>query len=604
VTVTLLPFEPYYEGSIASASEVPSRLPVGIGGRGYVIDVPRYQRETIDALRPPQDTGEQPGDRSLNTVGVWRQVISDWAYGAGQAFLDAADATQRRYRSSKGVDPSEDGILKLLHDTASLLASSSAAKCLAIGTRLYVSDGSDLKFAASDTFASPTVVAQGDTIRDFTTDGDRYFCAIGTDIKTGAIGSAGAPTTFSTYDAQLVQYALGRLIAAKTGELAEISATGVATAIQTPFNQAAVFVAIVPAPTGIFVAYNTGDRGEFLYIGINAATGALATALPAGELNDGEFIYAMAYYQGNMVLGTSRGIRVADIVQDRGLSPGPAIEVGGAVRCLEPQAEFCWFGWTNYDTGSTGLGRLDLSLETEPNVPAYWSDLMATTQGNVISVCSFNDKRYFIVSGIGFYGESADLVPSGQALSGALRFDTFERKITVSVDVRHEPLEGTVALSVVNEMGTETAAGTSSTQGSLGPPSTFSTNDANGESLDIRVTLNRDADVATLGPRLQRWTLRSLTVPERTDSIMLPIIMKQKVMTPNRGETTYDPLDEWRFLKSLEASRTPTLYQEGHNAETVIVDKVQVAPEMWSNDIHWFEGIIWVRLYTLAPTGG
>jgi hypothetical protein len=61
----------------------------------------------------------------------------------------------------------------------------------------------------------------------------------------------------------------------------------------------------------------------------------------------------------------------------------------------------------------------------------------------------------------------------------------------------------------------------------------------------------------------------------------------------------YDTLAEFQFLKSLEASRNPITLIMGEQSDVVVVDKVALTPERWTQGNAWFEGIVTVRLLTL-----
>lgn len=610
ITDTFLPSSPFFTGAGVS-SDVPGVLPVSIGGHAYLVDLLQYERQTVDVLRPAVDQFPEGGDQSLATAGVWRRTIANWRMGAGQTYLDTEQSDRTMFRESKGVDVWTRDRLSLLPDVAVRKSSANTnLKLLAAGAYLYVVDGTQMYHTTDPTGVSPTWTSSGtgSGIASITSDGAKVYAArAASGIYSTTLG-AGSASSFCATASTLVGYANGRLLSGNGPILYEVSAAGTATTIFTHNNSSASFVAITGAPTGIFVGLNNGDHGEFFFVGFNASTGALATPVSAGQLPLGETIFSMVQYQGFVLLGTSRGLRLAQIVQDKGLAAGPVIEAPGIVRDFASQGEFVWFTWTNPDTESSGIGRLDLSRFTEPLVPAYASDLMAgivgaTVQGNSLSVACFGGKRYFAVSASGIYGQATTLAPSGTIESGQLRFATFEQKIAVSVDLRHEPLNGTVAASLTLEDETVINCGTSSLATSLQSP-TLTANDATSEAIEITLTLTRSSGDTTKGPVLRRWSLRALPVPVRTDSILVPIIMRSVVGGgPGEGqEIRYDTLNEFTFLKGLEASRQPFTYVEGDLAQTVVVDQVAVKPARWADKQRWFEGTIFVRLLTVRPT--
>ena len=54
-----------------------------------------------------------------------------------------------------------------------------------------------------------------------------------------------------------------------------------------------------------------GDRAEVYYVGVNTSTGALLAAVHAMHLPYGETINCMEHYGGLILLGTSKGFRLA-----------------------------------------------------------------------------------------------------------------------------------------------------------------------------------------------------------------------------------------------------------------------------------------------------
>lgn len=608
---------PFFEGGTSTALNVPGTLPVAIGGHAYLIDYAQYTRETVDALRSAYDSLAQPGEQSLNTIGIWRRWQNHWEFGCGQGHFDEKDLSNPfRFNTSKGIDPwTEDGTIRLLPVTEAKASSSgSGERAYRIGNAyLYLlhHGATTAKFTTDPSVNSPSwtsVTGTSGNITGFTTDGDKAYISTSAGVYSAAAGVA-AMSAFGTYIADFVQFANGHMIAGKDNELVELDSAGADTTLVTHFNASFNFVCATGAPSGIFVGGNSSDRGEFFYVGFNSSTGALAVPIPAGALPRGEFIRTMSFYEGRLLLATSKGFREAEIVQDRGVSIGAVVDDPGNVQCLDVDGEFAWFGWSQFDATSSGIGRARLSRETEPLVPAYCSDLMATSVADVLSVVSFAGRRYFTLSGGGLYGEddSGTLVASGTIDSGLVHWGTpMEKKIISSASLSHDPLAGEITLTIITEDDSQYNCGTSDLAGSTQPSSEFSGGNTTGELFEVRLTLTRDA-VTTTGPVVRRWTVRAQVVPVLTDSIVVPIIMKTRVksLQGDGFPVPYDPLNEFLFLKSLEAARVPVVYQEGELSQNVVVDKVQVKPERMSVPGHrWFEGIVYVRLLSVQSVVG
>src|SRR5690606_8501869 len=101
----------------------------------------------------------------------------------------------------------------------------------------------------------------------------------------------------------------------------------------------------------------------------------------------------------------------------------------GPVLCLEPQAEDVWFGWSAIN----GLGRARLHRFTADLVPGFASDLVTSDAGEVTSACTVNGRRYFAVSGEGFYGETTTLRSTGTVDLGYFTFGIAEPKVVDTV---------------------------------------------------------------------------------------------------------------------------------------------------------------------------
>lgn len=606
---SLLLNDPFYEG-LEVSGEVPFPYHAAVGGHSYLIDTRRFQRGTIELTRQGFDPSGEPGEQTLSSEGIWKRWGDDWSYGASQELYDWDRGSDRsRFRTSEGVDIwSTRGEVSLLPATEKKHNSANSnLAVLTAGTYFYVADGSTLKRTTDMTPSSPTFsdVAMGGTITSITTDGAYVYAAIGTDIERSAVGS-GSKSVFSTQDADLVGYANGRLLAGHDNVLYEVNSAGTATAIHTHFNASAVYVAIVGTPVGIFVGLNNGEQGEFLFVGFNETTGALAVPLPAGMLNRGETIHAMRYYQGRLALGTSRGLRLAEIVQDRGLALGPVIETTSTVRCLDADGEYMWFGLTNGGTSATGLGRANLARETAPGVPAWASDVMAAaTSGNVLSCARFGSRTYFAVSASGIWGTTTNKVSSGTLDTGWIRFGTVERLILHSVDLYHEPLDGTILVDVVTEDDVTTGLGGSEETGTVGPHNPLSGNQTSSYAFRLIFTLNRDGTDTTAGPTLRRWVMRSVVAPEQVERIVLPVLLYRTVEneTGDGGDLYMDVEAEWEYLKSLEASREVVQFQMFGTSEPVQVRRVEIpegAVRGFAADRSYFDATVFVHLLTMG----
>lgn len=599
---------PFYFGAAVS-SDVPYLLPIGLGAKSYLIDLTQYERQTIRPIRPPQDNSTEPGEQSLNQEGLWRRSQSTWHLGAGQEYFDEADSVRTRVWTSKGVDVWTKRALQLLNDTEQKRVSANTnLLVLQVGTRLYIADGNEVYFTNDPTPVSPSFTAatiniaeSATAVKSITTDGATVWAV----LASGHLHSTAAGASTSTHLANgpltVVGYSNGRLLAANANVLYEVSRAGALTTIWTHPNPNFVWNIIASAPNAVYVGGTSVDRSELYSITNLDATGAFAPPVLATTLPDGETINSIEYYAGAILLGTSRGLRVAQIGSNNTVSYGPVVTIPGGVVATEGQGEFVWFSWSNYDGSSTGLGRANLAQFTDTLVPAYASDLMATAQGTVLSVCTVGTRRYFAVSGSGFYGQNANYVASGQFNAGKIRYGTTEKKIVTALDLRHDALPSgcSITASVIDEAGTIKNLGASSSVGTLSPGSPLTVDLARTETFQVSLTLTRTTTTTT--PVLRRWTVYAKIAPVLQEEIIVPIIMHTRVHNQlGEGQPIwYDTLAEFQYLEGLANSKITVLYQEGQTTYSVYVSELRLKPSDWTENRAFFQGIIFVRLVTL-----
>ena len=535
--------------------------------------------------------------------------METWHHGAGQINRDLAESDRARFRSSKGIDVWTPGEISLLPQTDAKVASANTnVRGVVAGARYYKIDGQVLSFTTDITTDTPSFTTvtgtPAETPTSITSDGFRVWASYPSAPWVTDTGVSTA-ATFGTQDVDRVAYCNGRIVASLANVLMELDGSGAPTTLYThPTGTSFTWDVIAAAPNAIYVAGHAGTKGEVYRVTVTDTDTALNVLTSATFLPDGEYVTSLLAYVGVIVLGTNKGVRIASPDADGNLTYGPlVVETSAAVLCLEGEDRFVWFGWTNYDGTSTGLGRLDLSVFTGTLRPAYASDLMVTAQGAVLSVVTFQGRRVVTVSGSGVWGEDTVLVASGTLDSGLIRWGTTERKIVVNADLRTEPLPagGTVALSVAYDDGTYESVSTLSTTGSTGPDTVISTREEATEQAETRLTLTR-ATVTTTGPTVLRSTIKALPTPGRTERILVPVILAStvKVGGGDGQDRSQDPAAEFRFLKGLELAGRPVVYQEGAETWSVTVQGVGLKAASWTWGQAWLNGTCFVTLETLG----
>lgn len=605
---------PIFEGA-GTSTLVPFPWPVAIDGHPYEVELQTnaFRHSPIPLLRQPQDSSAEPGEQSINPASLWRRTQESWHLGAGQTSLDRPESDRRRFRSSKGVDVWTPWQISLMRDTASKRASGATnLQLVRAGTYLYVADGNEVYWTqdvvaagvAAWTAANIQAGEGAQAVKSVASDGNTVYAALGSNgIHTTTRGAA-VSTHFNALAATLVGYVKGRLMAAQANSIFNVTASGAAPSALLPHpNSDFSWVGFAAGTAAIYAAGYSGDKSLIYRTAVKADGTALDVPVIAGELPDGEIIRSIDGYLGLILLGTDKGVRFAEADNNGDLVIGPLIELGAAVRCFEGQGRFAWFGWTNYDGSSTGLGRLDLHTDTGvANVPtpAYASDLMAVAQGNVLSAATFQDRRVFAVSGSGVWAESSDLVAQGSLDTGLLTFGIADAKIGVFLDVRHQPLNGSHRAYIAGDGGAFTQIGSDNVAGrTVDDP--FPVGQLRAETFEIRQELYRSAVDTTLGPVLTRHTLRANPSAVAGVQITVPLRLFRTVNV-GAGVETVDVLAELVFLERVRSSGRVVTYQELTTQYAVTVESVEWVPNNRSDSDAGpvYEGVALVTMKTVV----
>lgn len=604
ITATLS--APLYTGTTASSSEIPGRWPVALNGRGFLLDPKSggFRHESIPLLRQQADQSESPGEGSINPDDLWRRVASSWHSGAGQRNLDAGDdSVPSRFYKSKGIDPWTKGQITLLPDTAEKKNSANTNLAVVVaGGYLYLIDGASVQYTQDITVGSPTWTdITGEPVTAptaITSDGFTIYTAHGADGIYSTTRGGASTASFATGTVAGVKYVKGRLFAWSTDKLYNVTAAGaLPAALLDHANSDFLWVDVAEAAGFYFAAGFSGDKSIIYRTSVKADGTALDTPTVAAELPDGEIVRSIQGYLGFVLIGTDKGVRFSSPDSTGNLTLGALIDDALEVRCFEGQDRFVWFGWSQYDTTSTGLGRLDLSVFNGPR-PAYASDLMATGTGDVLSVATFQGRRVFTISGDGVYAEDTTKVAAGTLEIGRISYGLHDTKVSQFVTVNHEPLAGSLAMALsLDGAGYLTIGGTNTTEGTV--RSDFTTNRGRAEHFDLRITLNRDTSPTTAGPTVGRITLRAYPATMRSERIFVPLLLgknqRDRVGTLHGRSVT----DDLNFLAGLEDGSSIS-FQEARQVMTVIVEDHDWRPHHIEDDGLAFNGTYHIQLKRFA----
>lgn len=574
----------YYTGK-GSTSLVPDVFPIALAGHAYMVDVKsgRFGRAFEPRVRDSVDQSALPGEAAISPQGLWRRAQASWHKGSGQQYADTGDATDYQFWASKGVDPWTRGELSLLPDTSQALSSASTnLKMVVAGSRLYVADNQTLKYTTDLSSFSTVTGTPSAAINGLTTDGYTVYVSYdGNGIYSTNTGATSASSWATGHNWGELAYVKGRLMAAGLGstdgyKIWNITASGNnPTILYTHPNSAFVWVGFAAGQQHIYAAGYSGKTSLIYKTAIKADGTALDIPSVAGELPVGEVVSTIYGYLGFILIGTNKGVRFATSDGDGNLSIGPTLESTTDVKCAVGDGRFIWYGWTNFDSASTGLGRIDLSELTGVNEPAYASDLMMTGQGAILSVVNWNGGRVFSVSGSGLYKESTSLVAEGYIEAGTYRWGVPDRKFLPRFDLRTLPLAGTVTPYLNHDSSGYTAQAAMQIAGKT--DKTIPCEQVGFSDVAVKLVLTRSTSATTTGPTVTRWQARAYAAPTRARVFSIPIVLHKKLNV--RGREYYqDVIDERTFLESLVQDSEVVSYQEGHDSFEVIVENVEWVP--------------------------
>lgn len=599
---------PTFFTGTGSTSLVPHIFPVALNGRPYMVDTKsgRFSRQFDNRVRDSVDQSTAPGEAAVNPQGLWRRGQVSWHLGAGQKFADTAEGVDYRFFKSKGVNPWTRGQLSLLNATkVSLTSTATTQHMVVLGSQIVVSLNGDLKYSTNPFAASPTwtdmTQEPASTVQALATDGSTVYASFLADgirtVNTGTTPWSVNTTKFvnSSDTYYMLGFAKNYMFGAHDNLLRRIASGGSPSTVITPDDSSFRWVGVATGQNAVYAAGYAGKKSLIYKITIQT-NGTLDSGVVALELPTGEVVTSISGYLGFILLGTNKGVRFCSTDGNSNLVAGQLIPTSGDVKKFASNERFTFFTWSNYDGTSTGLGRLDLSVFTAANTPAYATDLMHTSTNDVTNVVISDNKAIFMVSGVGVIVEDTDnLVSSGTIETGFYRWGIPDRKFAPRVDVRHNPLVGSVQAEVLTDNSSFSVIGTNNTATST--EYTFSASQAKFIEAGYRFTLNRSAGVN--GPTLTRWMARAYAAPARSRLISLPILI-HKVIRVHDRDYYFEVENERDYLENLVLDPRIVSYQEKGDSYSVIVEDIQWQPIDVASDDWLWEGTAVVIMRTIT----
>ncbi len=335
----------------------------------------------------------------------------------------------------------------------------------------------------------------------------------------------------------VIEYTKERLVMAVNDKIYEFasSATSLPSPVYTHNDPDHVFTSITSSGAAIYIAGYSGIQSNIYKFTLTTSTGAMPTltsAITAAELPVGEITFKIAYYLGNMAIGTNQGMRMADVNSlDGSITYGALIfESDQPVYDFAFRDRYIWAA-SGVD-GQVGVTRIDMGQPLGNLLFPYAWDLYnpADTLGHYTTACAFlgdTNRLAFCNAGNGadgtIYIESAStLIAEGTLRTGYVRYNTLELKIFKLMQARVDTTNGGLYVDSIDYADNFYRIGTF-TQESNVPEVNINYPQASQEYLGFQFTLTRSTTDTSKGPLFTGYQIKALPAIPRQRLIQYPL---------------------------------------------------------------------------------
>lgn len=585
-----------------------------------------YERGTAPFRKEQFDSQTNPGEQSL--TGWWLRSQNSFHTGEGIKFYDplsnpyATTISTNSYRVAevRGVDIWEPGEVTLLHDVTvghNVLTTIASNKRVNQTMRAIQWNNTD-GFLLHDGYDVDRVHADGtvdhwvdytagtnDPVYALTDDGQyAYWVTNDTvggklDVRKKALSAAATSASTSMFTTPgitvtnaVIAYVKQRLVAAINNKIYEFptSAAALPTEIYTHPNTSVTFTSITESGTAIYVAGYQGLVSSILKFTLDDATGAMPTltyGITAAVMPKGEIIHKIYQYLGYMMIGTNKGVRVAEIKSDGSLTYGPLIHNDEQpVYDFAARDSYVWCA-TGVD-GHAGLLRINLAQEIDTLQFAYAHDLYDgnSSTSNPTTAVSFigeTERLAFATTavtgsvGYTYLEDTATLRNDGYIQTGYIRFNTLERKHFKRLVGLGTFDYGSMSLQSVDYEGN--VYDINSYDSAIGAPESAITQPIGSQdALALRFRLYHDSVDDTKGPIFKGYQLKGLPANPRNRIIKAPL-MNFDIETDKYNTTVgYEgrAFDRLAALETAESNGDIVSWQDFRTGETqqVLIEQV------------------------------
>jgi hypothetical protein len=342
-------------------------------------------------------------------------------------------------------------------------------------------------------------------------------------------------TTVATTNA-VMEYTKERIIMCVNDSVYEFptSQSSMPTAVYTHRDEDHIFTSVTSSGAAIYISGYSGIQSNIYKFTLTTA-GAMPTltsAITAAELPVGEIVFKIAYYLGNMAIGTNQGMRMADASQlDGSITYGALIfESDQPVFDFGFRDRYIWAA-SGVD-GQVGVTRIDMGQPLGNLQFPYAYDLYdpADTLGHYTTACAFlgdTNRLAFCNAGNGtdgtIYIESAStLLAQGTIRTGYVRYNTLELKIFKLLQARIDTTNGGLNIDSIDYADNFYRIGTFAQQ-SVVPEININYPQASQEYLGFQFTLTRSDTDVTKGPLFTGYQIKALPAIPRQRLIQYPL---------------------------------------------------------------------------------
>jgi hypothetical protein len=335
----------------------------------------------------------------------------------------------------------------------------------------------------------------------------------------------------------VMEYTKERIVMCVNDKVYEFSssATSLPAAVYSHNDPDHIFTSITSSGAAIYISGYSGIQSNIYKFTLSTA-GAMPTltsAITAAELPVGEIVFKIAYYLGNMAIGTSQGMRMADVA---GAQDG-SITYGGLIfESEQPVYDFAFrdrYIWAASGVdGQVGVTRVDMGQPLGNLQFPYAYDLYnpADTLLSYTTACAFlgdTNRLAFCNAGNGsdgtIYIESAStLMAEGSLRTGYVRYNTLELKIYKLMQARVDTTNGGILIDSVDYADNFYRIGTFAQQ-AIVPEININYPQASQEYLGFQFTLTRSTTDVTKGPLFTGYQIKSLPAIPRQRLIQYPL---------------------------------------------------------------------------------